>query len=145
MSWMLSIHIIGFVSWFAGLFYLPRLFVYHAMAEDKGQKVLSNQFKIMEQKLFFYIMTPAMLVTLVTGFMLMGDYLSANPTHATWLRIKLFFVFLLIIYHVVCGYYIATFKSGDNKLSHTYYRFFNEVPTILLILIVILAVVKPFS
>ena len=144
MSWMVSIHIIGFVCWFAGLFYLPRLFVYHAMSEKKNQSILSNQFKIMEQRLFFYIMTPAMLVTLVTGFMLMGDYLSSQPTHVIWLRIKLFLVFLLIIYHVICGYYLATFKSGDNKLSHKYYRIFNEVPTVLLILIVILAVVRPF-
>ena len=141
MSWMISLHIMAFVSWFAGLFYLPRLFVYHAMT---NQKILSDQFKIMEKRLFLYIMTPAMLVTLLTGFMLMGDYLSTSPEHIIWLRIKLFLVFLLLIYHVVCGYYMTIFKSDDNNLSHKFYRIFNEVPTVLLILIVILAVVRPF-
>ena len=94
MNWMISLHIISFVCWFAGLFYLPRIYVYHAMTNEK---VLSEQFKIMEKRLFIYIMTPAMLVTLVTGFMLMGDYLSANPSHAIWLKAKLFLVFLLLI------------------------------------------------
>lgn len=141
MNWLISIHIIGFVSWFAGLFYLPRLFVYHAMTNEK---VVSEQLKIMERKLFLYIMNPAMLVTIISGLVLMGDYLALHPTHNAWLYAKLMLVFFLILYHVICGYYLAIFESDFNKLSHKFYRYFNEVPTVILILIVILAEVRPF-
>ena len=141
MSWLISFHIIAVVSWFAGLFYLPRLFVYHAMTNEK---VLINQFKVMERKLYLYIMSPAMVITLITGFILMGDYLSLHPQNHIWLNIKFILVFFLILYHVICGYYLAIFKSDLNTLSHKFYRYFNEIPTVLLILIVILAVVKPF-
>ena len=141
MNWILSIHIIGFVSWFAGLFYLPRLFVYHAMTNEK---VVSEQFKVMERKLYLYIMNPAMLVTIISGLLLMGDYLSIHKSHNGWLYAKLILVFFLILYHVICGYYLAMFKSNFNKLSHKYYRYFNEVPTVILILIAILAEVQPF-
>ncbi len=141
MNWIISIHIIAIISWFAGLFYLPRLFVYHA---NTTEKLIMDQFKIMEKRLYYFIMTPAMIVTLTSGFMLMGAYLSANPQHYIWLNIKLFLVFLLLFYHIICGYFLAVFQHNQNTMSHKFFRIFNEIPTVLLIFIVILAVVKPF-
>lgn len=140
MRWVLSFHIIFMVSWFAGLFYLPRLFLYHSLSQD----VLSiERFKVMEKKLFFAIMTPAGVLTTVFGLWL----LSKNwPWYSTqrWMMTKLVLVGILWIYHGYCAYLLNRFKQNLNRLSPTFYRWFNEVPSLLLIAIVILVIVRPF-
>jgi len=141
MSWWLVLHIIAVISWMAGLLYLPRLFVYHATTTEPA---VSEQFKIMEHKLFFYIMNPAALVTVVSGFWLMVLYLGQSDASWGWLLVKLVLALLLVIYHVVCGWYVFQFKANQNCHSHRYYRWFNEVPTVLMVGIVVLVVVKPF-
>lgn len=134
-----AFHIIGMVAWFAGLFYLPRLFVYHADALDE---ISISRFKIMEHRLFYAITTPAAILTLVLGVSLIF-YNKSYYLQANWMQIKFLLVALLVIYHLFCGYYLHLFKSDNNKLSSRFYRFFNEVPTLLLIGIVVLVVVKP--
>ncbi len=131
------IHLLGLISWFAGLFYLPRLFVYHAMNESSDT---DETLKIMEQKLFRYIMTPAAILTLATGVWMVDLWQWTFPE---WLMLKLMLVVLLLIYHYQCWRYLIIFREGENRKSHTFYRFFNEIPTLLLIGIVILVVVKP--
>lgn len=138
--WIKSFHIIFVVTWFAGLFYLPRLFVYHAMATDA---ISLARFKIMERKLLWGIMTPAAVLTLITAHWL----ILYNPTHyltATWLQLKLVLVTILVIFHGFCAKFCLDFKKDRNSHGHIFYRWFNEVPTVLLLAIVILAVVKPF-
>ena len=134
-----AIHIIAMVAWFAGLFYLPRLFVYHA---DTHDRISLNRFKIMERRLFYGIMTPAAVFTLLFGFWLIhynvGYYMAAP-----WMHAKLLLVFLLIVYHVGCGYFVRQFKFEKNQRTSKFYRFYNEVPTLLLIAIVLLVVIKP--
>jgi protoporphyrinogen IX oxidase len=141
MSYLLAFHIIAVVCWFAGLFYLPRLFVYHA---DTPNIEVQAQFQIMEYKLYHYIMLPAMLLTLLTGMGLLILYVFAMPVNLGWLWLKLFLVLLLVLYHFYCGYCVRAFKEGRNMHSARFYRIFNEVPAVLLIVIVMLAVVKPF-
>ena len=131
-----TLHIIFMVTWFAGLFYLPRLFVYHSMAEDE---ISIDRFKIMERKLFWGIMTPGAILTILFGTLLIPSYGLPD-----WLKIKLFLIFLLIIYHVWCGILMYKFKAKENIHGHVWYRFFNEVPVVFLILIILLAVFKPF-
>ncbi len=140
MGYLLTLHIIAFVSWFAGLFYLPRLFVYHAMTDVKA---VQAQFKVMEYKLYTYIMLPAMLLTLASGLGLMVLYLDHNPAHSGWLWLKLILVSGVVMYHFICGHMMDGFKADAPHHSHRFYRYFNEVPTILLILIVGLAVLQP--
>jgi len=137
MLWLKALHIIFMVTWFAGLFYLPRLFVYHAMSDDQTS---IDRFKIMERKLFFGIMTPGMILTLVFGISLlfMNDYLGQ-----LWVQIKLALIVVLVIYHIHCGKLLMDFKHDRNKRSHVFYRWYNEFPVILLITIVILAVLRP--
>jgi putative membrane protein len=135
----LIVHIIGFVCWFAGLFYLPRLFVYHAMTQDKNT---SETFKVMEYKLNYYITHPAMAVTFLSGIGLMHEYFLAYRLIPLWLIIKLVLVAILFAYQVMCGHYLRAFKADRNKHSDKFYRIFNEVPTLLLIGIVILAVIR---
>lgn len=140
MLWIKAFHIIFMVTWFAGLFYLPRLFVYHAQATDT---ISLERFKIMERKLYFGIMTPGALLTILFGIWL----ISYNPSgylHMGWLHAKLTLVLLLILFHCYCGKLWLDFKRNANKHTHTFYRWLNEVPTVLLILIVLLAVLKPF-
>lgn len=139
-EWILGIHIIGVVCWFAGLFYLPRIFVYHAATKSKD---VSEQFKIMEHKLYFYIMYPAMVVTVASGLWMMKDYI-VNPTlpHA-WLIIKMFFVAILLIFHFSCGHFVHLFNKNENTRKHKFFRIYNEVPTILLIVIIFLAILQP--
>ena len=137
MHWLIALHIISFVCWFAGLFYLPRLFVYHAMTQEKA---VSGQLKVMEHKLYYYIMWPTMVATYVTGFALL--VVVGYP--GLWFTIKLIFVVLLTVYHLFCDYYLHRFDDDKNEKSHKFFRMFNEVPTIGLIVIVILAVVRPF-
>lgn len=136
MLWVKSLHIIFMVSWFAGLFYLPRLFVYHAMATDA---VSRDRFVVMERKLFFGIMTPAAVMTVFFGSWLwLGLGITPN-----WLWAKLALVIVLLGYHMYCGRIWLDFKHGQNRHTHVYYRWFNEFPVLLLAGIVILVVVKP--
>lgn len=131
-----ALHIIFVITWFAGLFYLPRLFVYHAMSNDA---VSIERFKVMERKLFFGIMTPSAL--LAAGF---GGWLWLGYGYTgTWLHVKLTLVVVLIAYHVWCGILLADFKHDRNRHSHVWYRWFNELPVVLLVVIVFLVVMKP--
>lgn len=139
MRWILAFHLISMVAWFAGLFYLPRLFVYHADSKDK---ISQDRFKIMEYKLFWYIMTPASVLTIFFGIWLLILNWQWYFTQK-WMIAKLCCVFLLVIYHIICGYLLRLFQLNKNPYSSICYRFFNEVPTVLLFLIVILAVIKP--
>jgi len=139
MQWIKAFHLIFIVTWFAGLFYLPRLFVYHSMAEDK---VGQERFKIMERKLFFGIMTPGAVLTIIFGFWLF----TFNPsvyTHTIWFQIKILLVATLIVFHIYCGKLYFNFKRDKNTHSHVFYRWLNEVPTVILIAIIILAEVQP--
>lgn len=140
MLWAKALHIIFMVTWFAGLFYLPRLFVYHAMTEDETG---NNRFKIMERKLYFGIMTPGMILTLIFGFWILAVFGWSAYAGTFWLHIKLACVLALIIYHIYCGKLLSDFRHDRNKHSHIWYRWFNEIPVIFLIIIVILAVVRP--
>ncbi len=140
MQWVMAFHIIFMVTWFAGIFYLPRLFVYHAETSDD---ISLERFKIMERRLFYGIMTPGGILTTIFGLWLI-NFNTQYYLHAPWFHAKLGLVVLLWIYHIICGRYIKNFKANNNTHSHKFYRFFNEVPTVLLIAIVILAVVKPF-
>jgi putative membrane protein len=137
MLWVKAFHIIFVVTWFAGLFYLPRLFVYHALAEDT---VSRQRFEVMERKLYYGIMAPGAVLTVVFGLWLWLSY----GIGGAWLHAKLVLVAALIGYHLWCGKLINDFKRGRNTRSHVWYRWFNEVPTVILVLAVILAVVKPF-
>ncbi len=137
--WVLSFHIIFMVAWFAGLFYLPRLFVYHAASHDV---IGVERFKVMERKLFWYIMTPAGVLTSIFGVWLLLLDWQAYLTMG-WMHAKLLLVFLLWCYHVYCGHLLQQFAYDKNRLSSKFYRFFNEFPTFVLIAVVILVVVKP--
>jgi protoporphyrinogen IX oxidase len=136
MLWIKAFHIISMVTWFAGLFYLPRLFVYHSEAEDK---ISIERFLVMERKLYFYIMTPGAMLTLLFGFWLLG-----SVTSGLWLSIKLGLVTVLILFHMYCGKLLIDIKNNPKSHSQKFYRWLNEVPTVILITVVILVVVKPF-
>ena len=139
-EWIEALHIISVVCWFAALFYLPRLFVYHAMAEDR---ISIERFKIMERKLSRGIATPAMLAALTFGIWLASlapDYYL----HQGWFRAKVTLVTLLVVYHHACLYLLRQFRNDRNTRSHVFYRWFNEIPVLFLIAIVILVVVRPF-
>jgi putative membrane protein len=138
--WLKAWHLIGMVTWFAGLFYLPRLFVYHAMSDDQPS---IDRFKIMERKLFYGITTPGGVFTLVIGVWMLYDYAWAAFGSHLWLQIKLVLLALLAAYHVYCGKLLLDFKHDRNRHSHVWYRWFNELPVLLLIAIVLLAVLKP--
>ena len=137
MLWIKSLHIFFVVTWFAGLFYLPRLFVYHAMTEDPPGR---ERFKIMERKLFFGIMTPSAVLALGFGTWLWLGYGFSGG----WLHAKLVLVLVLIAYHVWCGKLRADFLNDRNTRSHVWYRWFNEFPVLILLFSIILVVVKPF-
>lgn len=136
MLWIKSLHIIFMVTWFAGLFYLPRLFVYHAMSDDAPSR---ERFKIMERKLFWGIMTPGGVLTVVFGLWLWLGY----GIGGTWMIWKLALVALLVAYHLWCGKLLLDFKLDRNPHGHVWYRWFNEFPVIVLIAVVLLAVLKP--
>jgi protoporphyrinogen IX oxidase len=139
--WLKALHLIFMVTWFAGLFYLPRLFVYHAMSEDE----ISNQrFKIMERKLYYGIMTPGMICTVVFGIWMLADYAWSVYGSMGWLHLKLLLLVLLAGYHICCGVWLADFKHDRNTHSHVYFRWMNEVPVLFLFGIIALAVLKPF-
>lgn len=133
------IHLIALISWFAGLFYLPRLYVYHADANSKAIPMLQT----MERRLYRAIMTPAMVVTIASGLWL----IHLNPAMFTdfkWLHTKLTLVLILIAYHFSLGMFRKRFANGKCALSGKFFRFYNEVPTIILIAVVTLAVLKPY-
>jgi len=137
MLWLKALHIIFMVTWFAGLFYLPRLFVYHAMTTDTPG---SERYKVMERKLYYGIMTPGGVLTLVFGIWLWLGYGYSGG----WLTVKVALTAALVAYHVWCGRLMLDFKHDRNRKSHVWLRWFNEVPTLILIAAVILVVVKPF-
>lgn len=135
-----AFHLIAMVAWFAGLFYLPRLFVYHANAVDG---ISIERFKIMERRLYYGITWPSALLTTVLGILL----ISYNPSYylkSAWMHAKLSLVVLLWVYHLACGYFLKQFAKDTNSKKANFYRVFNELPTLLLVGIVILVVVKPF-
>jgi putative membrane protein len=138
--WLKAWHLIAMVTWFAGLFYLPRLFVYHAMSDDRPS---IDRFKIMERKLYYGITTPGGVATLLLGIWMLIDYGWAAFGDMLWLHIKLALIALLVVYHLYCGKLVADFKHERNRHSHVWFRWFNELPVLALIAIVLLAVLKP--
>jgi putative membrane protein len=131
-----ALHIIFVISWFAGLFYLPRLFVNHAMVTDPATQA---QLKLMEAKLYRF-MTPLGMLALVFGFWLWFGYGFSGG----WLHVKLLLALGLVAYHLYCGQLLRTFAADNNRRSHVWYRFFNEVPVLVLFAVVFLVVLKPF-
>lgn len=139
MLWLKAFHIIAVICWFAGIFYLPRLFVYHAMAQDQATR---DHLKVMERKLYRFI-SPFMGFTIILGAAL----ILTSPAYylkAGWLHAKLVLVAALVAYHFYCGHLLRRFADDANPRSHVFYRWFNELPVLALFGIVILAVVKPF-
>lgn len=135
-----AFHIISMVAWFAGLFYLPRLFVYHCESNDK---ISFERFLIMEKRLYYGITWPAALLTTFLGMTLISYNLSYY-LHAGWMHAKLMLVVLLWCFHLSCGHFVKQFKSHQCHQSSKFFRFFNEIPTVFLIAIILLVVVKPF-
>ncbi len=140
MLWIKAFHIIAVVCWFAALFYLPRLFVYHSMSEDK---LSQERFEIMERKLYRGIATPSMIATLLLGIALAASNWEYFQS-AHWFQAKIALVLVLISYHHMCGRYIEKLKNGQKPHGHTFFRWFNEFPVFLLVGAVILVVVRPF-
>ncbi|HHH39149.1 MAG TPA: protoporphyrinogen oxidase HemJ [Sedimenticola sp.] len=140
MLWVKAFHIFFMVSWFAGLFYLPRLFVYHAMS---GEAAVREQFKVMERKLYRFV-TPMMWLTIGFGLWMLYEYAWAAFSSMGWLHLKIALVALLMAYHFYCGHLLRRFAADANRHSHRWYRWFNEAPVLLLLPIVILTIVKPF-
>ena len=135
-----SLHLISVISWMAGLLYLPRIFVYHA--ENSSEKKTSEIFKTMERKLFFYIMTPAMILSWIFGVILTHN-IGFQQIGQTWMILKIIFVTILTLYHLYLGRILNQFKIDQNAHSHKFFRLINEIPTLLLILIVFVVVFKP--
>ena len=134
-----AMHLIFMVTWFAGLFYLPRLFVYHAMSSDE---ISAERFKIMERKLYWGIATPGAVLTILFGLWMLWDYAWAIYGNMLWLHIKLLLIALMLGYHVYCGKLLNDFRHDRNQRSHVWYRWFNEIPVVFLIAIVLLATLK---
>ena len=135
-----ALHLISVISWMAGLLYLPRIFVYHA--QNNFEIKVSEVFKIMEKKLYFYIMTPAMILSWLFGLLLIHE-IGFEKLSQTWMILKLLFVIILTLYHFYLGRIIRQFRINLNKNSHNFYRYINEIPTSLLILIVFVVIFKP--
>ena len=135
-----SLHLISVISWMAGLLYLPRIFVYHT--ENNSEEKISDIFKVMERKLYFYIMTPAMVLSWLFGLLLIHS-IGFEQLGQTWMIFKIIFVLILTFYHFYLGNILNQFKLDKNKSSHKFYRYINEIPTILLILIVFVVIFKP--
>ena len=135
-----SLHLISVISWMAGLLYLPRIFVYHS--QNHTQQILSEVFKVMEKKLFFYIMTPAMILSWAFGLILIHE-IGFDKLGQTWMILKLIFVTLLTFYHFYLGRILRQFREDSNTHTHKFYRLINEIPTLLLILIIFVAIFKP--
>ena len=135
-----ALHLISVISWMAGLLYLPRIFVYHA--ENNSQPIITEVFKVMEKKLFFYIMTPAMALSWLFGLLLIHE-IGFDKLGQTWMVLKLIFVVLLTVYHFYLGRKLEQFRLNLNQHSHKFYRYINEIPTILLILTIFVVIFKP--
>ena len=135
-----SLHLISVISWMAGLLYLPRIFVYHS--QNNTQQIISEVFKVMEKKLFFYIMTPAMILSWIFGLILIHE-IGFDKLGQTWMILKLIFVTLLTFYHFYLGRILRQFKEDLNTHTHKFYRLINEIPTLLLILIIFVVIFKP--
>ena len=142
MLWVKAFHVIFMVTWFAGLFYLPRLFVYHTEVRDTDTEG-DERFKVMERKLYA-IMTIGAVMTIFFGVWLLVGYAWQAYKASLWLHLKLALVGVLIVYHLYCGKLVRDFRDGNNRHGHVWYRWFNEIPALLLIAIVILVIVKPF-
>lgn len=140
MLWIKAFHLIAVVCWFAGLFYMPRLFVYHAMSEDE---ISRERFKVMERKLYRGIMTPSMIATVALGGWLTAFNWQAY-SQQYWLFVKVALVTVLVAYHFICGVYRKKFMQDNVVADHVFFRWFNEFPVLILIAVVILAVVRPF-
>ncbi len=134
-----SLHLIAVISWMAGLLYLPRIFVYHS---ENNNEIVSSVFKTMERKLFFYIMTPAMVLSWLFGLILIHE-VGFQQLASLWLQLKLILVLFLTVYHFYLGSLLNQFKMDQNKKTSKFYRYINEIPTLLLILIVFIVVFKP--
>jgi len=141
MLWYKALHLIFMVTWFSGLFYLPRLFVYHAMSDDE---ISIDRFKVMEKKLFYGIATPGGLLTIIFGFCLLVSNGMTSYSGQLWLSLKMILIAVLVLYHIYCFSLLQDFKYNRNKHTHIWYRWFNEVPVLILVGIVLLAVIKPF-
>ena len=142
MLWIKAFHIILMFTWFAGLFYLPRLFVYHAMSDAATDKAGIERFKIMERKLYYGIMAPGAALTITFGLWLWLGWLQGAL--GSWFHAKLALVALLVAYHLWCGKLLADFRNDRNTRSHVWLRWFNEIPVLFLLAIVILVIVRPF-
>ena len=134
-----SLHLITVISWMAGLLYLPRIFVYHSEASHESQK---DVFKIMGRKLYYYIMMPTMLLSWLFGILLIHS-IGFNVFLELWMQIKIILITILTFYHFLLGKYLNDFAINNNQKSSKYYRFINEVPTIILIVVVFVVVFKP--
>ena len=135
-----ALHLIAIISWMAGLLYLPRIFVYHS--ENSGEKKITEIFKTMEFKLYNYIMMPAMVLSWIFGLLLISS-IGFDQFSNKWLILKIVFVIILTFYHFFLGICLNNFKKDENKYSSKFFRVFNEIPTILLILIIFIVVFKP--
>ena len=135
-----ALHLISVISWMAGLLYLPRIFVYHA--QNNAEPIITEVFKVMEKKLFFYIMTPAMVLSWLFGLLLIHE-IGFDKLGQTWMVLKLIFVVLLTAYHFYLGRKLEQFRLNLNQHSHKFYRYINEIPTILLILTIFVVIFKP--
>lgn len=140
MLWIKAFHIIAVITWFAGLLYLPRLFVYHAQAQDEPSK---QRFEVMERKLYRAIMTPSVAVVFILGIMLVG-YNASYYLASVWFYTKVALAIVLLLYHIRCGRYMKAFAAGQSVPSSRYFRWFNEVPAVLLIIIVLLVELQPW-
>ena len=134
-----SLHLIAVISWMAGLLYLPRIFVYHS---ENNDEIITNVFKVMERKLFYYIMTPAMIFSWIFGLVLIHEIGFQQLTNL-WLQLKLILVLGLTAYHFYLGLLLNQFKLDLNKKTSKFYRYINEIPTLMLILIVFIVIFKP--
>ena len=134
-----SLHLISVISWMAGLLYLPRIFVYHS---ENNNEIITDVFKTMERKLFYYIMTPAMTLSWIFGLVLIHE-IGFQQLGQTWMILKLIFVIILTFYHFYLGIILNQFKMDMNKHSHKFFRYINEIPTLLLILIIFVVIFKP--
>ena len=134
-----SLHLIAVISWMAGLLYLPRIFVYHS---ENNNEIITNVFKTMEKRLYYYIMTPAMILSWLFGLVLIHE-IGFDELGSLWLQLKLIFVIILTSYHFYLGFLLKKFNLDQNLRSSKFYRYINEVPTLLLILIVFVVIFKP--
>ena len=134
-----SLHLIAVISWMAGLLYLPRIFVYHSETNDSSQKTI---FKTMERKLYNYIMMPAMLISWLLGILLLA-IIGFSAFSELWLQVKIFAVIILTYYHFTLGKYLNDFATDNNQKTSKFFRIYNEIPTIILIIVVFVVIFKP--